>query len=51
MPLLQIKKELGSEILNRERRQIAIEKTKERDIPAQAQSVDYVKLIREDRDR
>jgi len=51
MPLLQIKKELGSEISDSERRRIAVEKAKERDIPAQAQSVDYVKLVREDRDR
>ncbi|MCL1931746.1 MAG: hypothetical protein FWF55_08015 [Treponema sp.] len=46
-----IKKGLGSEISNRERRQIAVERIKERNVPAEAQSVDYVKLVREDRDR
>ena len=51
MPLLKIKKELGSEISNRERRRIAVEKAKEWNVPAGAQIVDHVKLIREDRDR
>jgi hypothetical protein len=46
-----IKKGLGSEISNRERRRIAIEKAKERNVPAQARSVNYVKLVREDRNR
>ena len=38
-------------IVEMEQRQIAIEKTKERNIPAEAQSVNYVKLVREDRNR
>ena len=51
MPLLQIKKDLSSEISNRERRRIAIKRAKERNVPAKAQLVDYVKLVREDRNR
>jgi len=34
-----------------ERRRIAVEKAKEWNVPAGAQIVDYVKLIREDRNR
>ena len=46
-----IKKGLGSEISNRERRRIAVERTKEWNVPAGAQALDHVKLIREDRNR
>jgi hypothetical protein len=38
-------------IAEMEGRQIAIKRAKERNIPAEAQSVDYVKLVREDRNR
>jgi hypothetical protein len=46
-----IKKGLREEVSNRERRHLAIERTFARDIPLSAKSMDYVKLIREDRGR
>ena len=49
--IVLIKKGLGEEISNKERRRQAIERSNNRNIPSTAQSVDYVKLIREDRDR
>ena len=49
--IVLIKNGLGKEISNRERRLLAIERTNERKIPEAVKSVDYVKLIREDRDR
>ena len=49
--IVLIKKGLGEEISNMERRVLAIKKTKERKIPKTAKSLDHVKLIREDRDR
>jgi len=49
--IVLIKKGLGGEIPNRERRRLAIEKTNERDIPENAKSLDYIKFIREDRNR
>ncbi|MDR1868519.1 MAG: hypothetical protein LBQ82_00885 [Treponema sp.] len=49
--IVLIKKGLGEEISNRERRRIAVESAIKRDVSADAQSVDYVKLVREDRNR
>jgi hypothetical protein len=49
--IVLIKKGLGSAISNRERRRIAVERTKEWNVPAGAQALDHVKLIREDRNR
>jgi len=49
--IVLIKKGLQQEISNRERRHLAIERTSARDIPFDAKSMDYVKLIRQDRDR
>ena len=46
-----IKKGLGEAISNRERRRLALERTNARDIPPDVQSADYVKLVREDRNR
>jgi len=46
-----IKKGLQEEVSNRERRRLALERTFARDVPSDAQSMDYVKLIREDRNR
>jgi len=46
-----IKKGLQEEISNRERRRLAIEKTFSRNMPMNAKSLDYVKLVREDRER
>ena len=46
-----IKKGLGKAISNRERRRLALERTNARDIPPDVQSADYVKLVREDRNR
>ena len=49
--IVLIKKGLGKEISNRERRERAIEKAKARNIPEKAKSLDYVQLVREDRVR
>jgi len=49
--IVLIKKGLQEEISNRERRRMAIEKTFSRSMPSNAKSMDYVKLVREDRDR
>ena len=46
-----IKKGLGTEITHKERRRLAIERTKKRVVPIAAKVVDYLNLIREDRDR
>ncbi|MDR1287495.1 MAG: hypothetical protein LBK08_07800 [Treponema sp.] len=46
-----IKKGLGEEMSNRERRKFAVEKTLARDVPQQAKLPDYVQFVREDRDR
>jgi len=46
-----IRKGLGEEISNRERRRLAIERTNKRNVPQSAKSADYVKFVREDRDR
>jgi hypothetical protein len=49
--IVLIKKGLGEEISNTERRRIAIERINNRNIPQDAKSIDYVKLVREDRSR
>ena len=49
--IVLLKRGLGEEISNQERRRLAIEKIKERNIPQKAKSIDHVKLIREDRNR
>jgi len=46
-----IKKGLGEDVSNQERRKSAIEKASARTIPKSAKSLDYVAFIREDRDR
>ena len=49
--LILIKKGLGEELSNKERRKCAIERTFARTIPQNAQAIDYVQFIREDRNR
>jgi len=49
--IVLIKKGLQEEISNRERRRLAIENTCFRNMPLSAKSMDYVKLVREDRER
>ena len=54
MPLLQVRdfpEDVYEEISNQERRRLAIKKVKERDIPEKIKSLDYIKLVREDRAR
>ncbi|MDR0587132.1 MAG: hypothetical protein LBG26_07825 [Treponema sp.] len=49
--IILIKKGLGEEISNRERRKLAVERTSSRNVPQNVKSVDYVQFVREDRDR
>jgi uncharacterized protein YpuA (DUF1002 family) len=49
--IVLIKKGLGEEISNQERRRRLMEKIKSRVIPESVKAIDPVKLIREDRDR
>ena len=49
--IVLIKKGLGEEISNKERRQQVLDEIRERSIPEKAKEVDHVKLIREDRAR
>ena len=49
--IVLIKKGLGEEISNKERRRRLLEKIKNRDIPEEVKAVDVVKWIREDRNR
>ena len=49
--IVLIKKGLQEEISNRERRRMAIEKTFSRNMPSNAKSMDYARLVRKDRDR
>jgi hypothetical protein len=49
--VILIKKGLGEEISNKERRRRALERTFSRDVPQNAKTVDYVPFVREDRDR
>jgi hypothetical protein len=49
--IILIRKGLGEEISNKERRKRAVERTFSRNVPQNAKIVDYVRLVREDRDR
>jgi hypothetical protein len=49
--VILIKKGLGEEMSNRERRRRALERTFSRNVPQNVKSVDYVQFVREDRDR
>jgi hypothetical protein len=49
--IMLIKKGLGEEMSNKERRRLAIERTLSRNIPQNAKAVDYAQFVREDRDR
>ena len=49
--IILIKKGLGEEISNKERRKLAVEQASARNVPENAKSIDYVKSIREDRER
>jgi len=49
--IILIKKGLEEEISNKERRQMAIERTLSRKVPLKANTLDHVKLVREDRNR
>jgi hypothetical protein len=49
--IVLIKKGLGEEISNQERRQRLLERINSRDIPDEVKAIDHVKWIREDRDR
>ena len=49
--IVLIKKGLGEEISNQERRRRVLERVNNRDIPDEVKAVDVVKWIREDRER
>jgi hypothetical protein len=49
--IILIKKGLGEEMSNKERRILAVERTFARNVPQDVKSVDYIKFVREDRDR
>jgi hypothetical protein len=49
--IMLIKKGLGEEMSNTERRKRAVETAFSRNIPQKAKAVDYVQFVREDRDR
>ena len=49
--IILIKKGLGEEMSNKERRRLAVERTFSRSIPKNVKVVDYVQFVREDRDR
>jgi hypothetical protein len=49
--IVLIKKGLGDKNSNQERRRLAIERANSRIIPETVKSIDFVKLIREDRER
>jgi hypothetical protein len=49
--IILIKKGLGEELSNKGRRRLALERTFSRDVPQNVKIVDYVKLVRKDRDR
>ena len=48
--IVLIKKGLGEEISNQERRRRLLEEIRKNDIPEEAKAIDVVKWIREDRD-
>jgi hypothetical protein len=45
------KRDFGEEIYNQDKRRLALERTMNRIVPEDAKNFDFVKLIREDRDR
>ncbi|MDR1589208.1 MAG: hypothetical protein LBS51_03335 [Oscillospiraceae bacterium] len=49
--IILIKKGLGEEISNKERRKLALERTFSRRVPPNAKIADYVRFVREDRER
>jgi hypothetical protein len=49
--VILIKKGLSEEASNKERRRRAVERTFSRQVSPNAKRVDYLKLVREDRDR
>ena len=49
--IVLIKKGLNQEISNQERRQRLLERTMQRNVPDSAKKFDFVKAIREDRER
>ena len=49
--IVLIKKGLGQEISNKERRRLVLERTMSRVVPDEVKAIDHVKLVREDRDR
>ncbi|MDR0685788.1 MAG: hypothetical protein LBF83_11775 [Spirochaetaceae bacterium] len=49
--IILIKKGLGEEMSNKERRRLAVERTFSRIIPQDVKAVDYVEFVRKDRDR
>ena len=49
--IVLIKKGLGEEISNKERRRRLLEEIRKNDIPEEVKAIDHVKWIREDRNR
>jgi hypothetical protein len=49
--IILIKKGLGEEMSNKERRRLAVERTFSRNVPQNAKLADYVKFVRADRNR
>jgi hypothetical protein len=49
--IVLIKKGLGEELSNKERRRLAVERSFSRNVPKHVKAVDYVQFVREDRDR
>jgi hypothetical protein len=49
--IILIKKGLGEEMSNKERRRLAVERTFSRNVPYNVKAVDYVTFVREDRGR
>ena len=49
--IVLIKKGLGEEISNMERRKLVLERISKMHVPEEAKKIDYVKMIREDRER
>jgi hypothetical protein len=49
--IVLIKKGLGEEVSNKERRRLLFEEIKKNDIPEEAKAIDVAKWIREDRNR
>jgi hypothetical protein len=49
--IILVKKGLGAEVSNKERRRLAVERTFSRNIAQNVKAVDYVQFVRADRDR